>query len=283
MQDMFKERMNAVLPVEQLELGASILSLFEDVGFTSPFEPLQEIMEVSTSLISTEMYVSRVLTFFNDSMDDLLKAFGVEVTESCPLQYRLDLATTLIKLPNYYLPAEVLAITTTSFDNEVILAELVMLTQGVIVEESLEHLYSVSDGLIPKLTEEMQKMSAYDEALNQPLELIDLDRKRIININRLLRDPRAKDHLECIGELIGAGAKMGADFEPLVQQYVEKLTLQPADHMTIELLGLALFSNLEPEHWIDTVQHAAGEFTDLLSDHRKIEIVLNDYRVFFEM
>ena len=283
MQDMFKERMNAVLPLEQLELGASILGLFEDVNFTSPFEPLQEIMEVSTSLISTDQYVSRVLTCLSDSMDDMLKAFSVEVTESCPLQYKLDVATTLIKLPNYYLPSEVLAIVTTSFDNEVILAELVMLTQGVIVEESLEHLYSVGDALIPKIAEEMSKMAALDEATNTPLDLVNIDRKRIININRLLKDARAKDHLECVGELIEAGAKMGADFEPLVQQYVERLTMLPADHMTIELLGLALFSKLPAEQWIDTVQHTAGEFTDLLSDHRKIEIVLNDYRVFFEM
>ncbi|ARV77246.1 hypothetical protein FDI21_gp075 [Pseudomonas phage Noxifer] len=283
MQDMFKERLGNRMPMEQLEQGLSIIALFEDVGFTAPFEPLQEIMEVGTSVIDNEQYVSRVLTCLSDSCDDLLKAFGVEVTESTPLQFKLDCGLTLIKLPNYYLPVEVLAIIESSNDKEATLAELIELTQGVIVEESLEYIYDVNDALIPKLAAEMRKKYELEEALNLSNEEIVIDRNRITNINRLLQDFRAKDHLTCLTELLDAGAKIGADYMSLVNQYVTPLTFMPADHMTIELLGLALFSNLPAEEWAPAAQKAAGEFTDLLSDHRKIEMALNEYKVFFEM
>ena len=76
---------------------------------------------------------------------------------------------------------------------------------------------------------------------------------------------------------------MGADYQSLINQFAEELTLKQADHMTIELLGLALFSDLPAEKWIEATQQAAAEFTDLLSDHRKIDIALNDFRLFFEM
>lgn len=282
MQDMFKERLNSVLPLEQLELGANVLGLFEDVGFTSPFEPLQEIIEVGTSNLCTEQYVSRVLTLLSDSMDDYLLAFGVEVTESTPLQFKYDLGTTLVKIPFYYLPVEVLNIIEASGDHEAILADLIQLTTGVIPEESLEYLYRVNEALVPKIAAEMRKLLELDEATNAP-QRPPVDRKRIISINRLLQDARASAHLSALSELLEAKAASGAPYEALVQQYVEPLSFMPADHMTIELLGLALFSNLPAEEWLTATQRAAGEFTDLLSDHRKIEVVLNDYRNFFEM
>jgi hypothetical protein len=282
MQDMFKERLNSVLPFEQLELGANVLGLFEDVGFTSPFEPLQEIIEVGTSNLCTEQYVSRVLTLLSDSMDDYLLAFGVEVTESTPLQFKFDLGTTLVKIPFYYLPVEVLNIIEASGDHEAILADLIQLTTGVIPEESLEYLWRVNEALVPKIAAEMRKALELDEATNA-LQRPPVDRKRISSINRLLQDARANDHLGSLRELLEAKAAIGAPYEALVQQYVESLSLMPADHMTIELLGLALFSNLPADEWLKATQQAAGEFTDLLSDHRKIEVVLNDYRNFFEM
>lgn len=282
MQDMFKERLNSVLPLEQLELGVSVLGLFEDVGFTSPFEPLQEIIEVGTSNLCTEQFVSRVLTLLTDSMDDFLLAFGVEVTESTPLQFKYDLGNTLVKIPNYYLPVEVLNIIEASGDNEAILADLIQLTTGVIPEESLEHLFRVNEALIPKIAAEMRKLLELDEATNA-VPRPPIDRKRISSINRLLQDARANGHLSSLRELLEAGAASGAPYEALVQQYVEPLSFMPADHMTIELLGLALFSNLPADEWLKATHKAAGEFTDLLSDHRKIEVVLNDYRNFFEM
>ena len=282
MKDMFIERLRPILPLEQLELGADILDFFETVGFTSPYEPLQEIMEVSTSNIDTVQYASRILTTLSDSLDDLLLAFGVEVTESCPIAFKRDLGRTLAELPFYYLPAEVLAIIEGTYQPDVILAELVQLTRGVAVEESLDYIFNVNEAVIPKIVEEMRKLNDFAEAISQE-ELVNLDRRRIINLNRLLRDPRAKEHLSCLRELVDSGSRTGADYEALVHQYAEELTLKPADHMTVELLGLALFSNLPAEQWIDATHKAAGEFTDLLSDHRKIEIVLNDYRTFFEM
>jgi hypothetical protein len=282
MQDMFKERLNSLLPLEQLELGVSVLGLFEDVGFTSPFEPLQEIIEVGTSNLCTEQFVSRVLTLLTDSMDDMLMAFGVQVTESTPLQFKYDCASTLVRIPSYYLPIEVLNIIEASTDVEAILADLIQLTTGVIPEESLEHLYEVNPALIKKIAAEMRKLHELDEATNMP-ERPPVDRKRISNINRLLQDARANAHLSSLRELMEANAALGAPYEALVQQYVEPLSFLPADHMTIELLGLALFSSLPAEEWLPATQRAAGEFTDLLSDHRKIEVVLDDYRNFFEM
>lgn len=282
MQAMFKERMNAVLPLEQLEVCVDILDLFETLAFTTPFEALQEIMEVSTSNITTDEYVSRVLTTMSDALDDMLLAFGVEVRESTPLAYKAQLGRTLAQLPSYYLPAEIISIVEGTFDNDTILADLVQLTQGVSVEESLDYLFSVKDELIQKIAEEMRN----NMSLNVDTSMLDvntIDRKRIVNLNRLLKDYRAKDKLTCVRALIEAGVRSGGDFEPLVQQHVHELTLIPADHMTIELLGLAVFSNTPPDQWIKVTSDAAGEFTDLLSDHRLIEMALTEYRNFFEM
>ncbi len=282
MQTMFKERMNAVLPLEQLEVCVDILDLFETLAFTTPFEALQEIMEVSTSNITTDEYVSRVLTTMSDALDDMLLAFGVEVRESTPLSYKAQLGRMLAQLPSYYLPAEIISIVEGTFDNDTILADLVQLTQGVSVEESLDYLFSVKDELIQKIAEEMRN----NMSLNVDTSMLDvntIDRKRIVNLNRLLKDYRAKNKLTCVRALIEAGVRSGGDFEPLVQQHVHELTLIPADHMTIELLGLAVFSNTPPDQWIKATSDAAGEFTDLLSDHRLIEMALTEYRNFFEM
>lgn len=284
MQDIFKERMGARMPWEQLELGLETIALFEQLGFTAPFEPLQEIFEVGTAVIDNEQMVSRVLTCLSDSLDDLLLAFGVEVGESTPLTFKNTLVKTLSQLPDYYLPSEILNVIEASTDHEETLAQLIELTQGVIVEESLDYLYSVNEQVIPKLQQIMRQKYGMEEALTPVTDqVIGIDAKRVININRLLHDPRARNHVSALRELIEAGAGSGADFEPLVHQYAMELTLQPADHMTYELLGLALFSKLPPEEWITQVQKAAGEFTDLQSDHRKIEAVLDGYKVFFEM
>jgi len=284
MQDIFKERMGARMPWEQLELGLETIALFEQLGFTAPFEPLQEIFEVGTAVIDNEQMVSRVLTCLSDSLDDLLLAFGVEVGESTPLTFKNTLVKTLSQLPDYYLPSEILNVIEASTDHEETLAQLIELTQGVIVEESLDYLYAVNEQVIPKLQQIMRQKYGMEEALSPVTDqAIGIDAKRVININRLLHDPRARNHVSALRELIEAGACSGADFEPLVHQYAMELTLQPADHMTYELLGLALFSKLPPEEWITQVQKAAGEFTDLQSDHRKIEAVLDGYKVFFEM
>lgn len=285
MQDIFKERMGARMPWEQLELGLETIALFEQLGFTAPFEPLQEIMEVGTAVIDNEQLVSRVLTCFSDSLDDLLKAFGVEVGESTPIAFKIASGKALSQMPDYYLPIEILNIIEASTDHEETLAELIELTQGVVVEESLDYLFSVNEQVIPKLQQIMRQKYGMEEALSMATaeEPQVIDRKRVTNINRLLQDPRAREHVTALRELVEAGASTGADFEPLVHQYAMELTLKPADHMTYELLGLALFSNLPAEEWIPQVQKAAGEFTDLLSDHRKIEAVLDGYKVFFEM
>lgn len=218
----------------------------------------------------------------SDALDDMLLAFGVEVRESTPLAYKAQLGRTLAQLPSYYLPAEIISIVEGTFDNDTILADLVQLTQGVSVEESLDYLFSVKDELIQKIAEEMRN----NMSLNVDTSMLDvntIDRKRIVNLNRLLKDYRAKDKLTCVRALIEAGVRSGGDFEPLVQQHVHELTLIPADHMTIELLGLAVFSNTPPDQWIKVTSDAAGEFTDLLSDHRLIEMALTEYRNFFEM
>lgn len=282
MQNMFRERLIAILPEPQLELDLEIIDLFESLNYTAPLEVLQEIMEVSTSNIDTAQYLMRIDSTFNGALDDLLLAFGVEVTESTPLAYKHDLARGITQLPFYYLPIEVLNILDGTFQNDVILAELIQLTRSVSVEESLEYIKTVNDGLITTIGEEMRKLNAFQDAVSDTVA-IKLDRSRVSNINRLLRDPRASVNLTCLRSLAGAGARMGADYQSLINQFAEELTLKQADHMTIELLGLALFSDLPAEKWIEATQQAATEFTDLLSDHRKIDIALNDFRLFFEM
>ena len=77
MQNMFRERLIAILPEPQLELDLEIIDLFESLNYTAPLEVLQEIMEVSTSNIDTAQYLMRIDSTFIGALDDMLLAFGV--------------------------------------------------------------------------------------------------------------------------------------------------------------------------------------------------------------
>lgn len=209
MQNMFRERLIAILPEPQLELDLEIIDLFESLNYTAPHEVLQKIMEVSTSNIDTAQYLMRIDSTFNDALDDLLLAFGVEVTESTPLAYKHDLARGITQLPFYYLPIEVLNILDGTFQNDVILAELIQLTRSVSVEESLEYIKTVNDGLITTIGEEMRKLNAFQDAVSDTVA-IKLDRSRVSNMIRF--------HISMMSDLAGDSIiNISLEGEPVVQ------------------------------------------------------------------
>lgn len=281
MQDFFREHFHARMPLEQLETAISTIALMEDVGFTAPFEPLQEVVEMFTVQPVTDGYVAQAMFVLDDGLNLLLQAHGVELTATTPIAYKVSLGRTLIELDTYYLPSDVLAIIDSTFDPEAVVAEIVYLTQGILPEESLEYIQSVSDALITMIDTVMRTKFRYQDATSNT-DLLKLDRERVIKLNTLLKGPHS-DSFTYVRELIQSGVKSAhSSAADLINQYAEPLSLMAPEQRTRELLGLVLFSDTPIVDCISTTQTFSSEFTDLLADQRIIERVLMDHRILLQ-
>lgn len=273
MNTLFREHLHSVMPAEQLDVAQGVIALLEQTGMTAPFEPLQEIMEVSTSNIDSTTFVAQITDVLDDALDALLLAFGIVAQVDATMAFKLALGKTVAELETYYLPSEVLDILSSAYTADVSFAEIVHLTQGLSVEEVLDHLSSVSDALISRIHEVLQQ-SAQHQAVAQLDDPLKYNRKQVTVINRLLSEKRPGFVFGCMQGLVWAGAKHGLPFEALLNQYAETLVPLSAAQLTSEITGLVVYSDTPQEEWARVIQETAEGFTDLVSDHRQIGVTL---------
>lgn len=278
MQTLFTEVFTARMPAEQLETCCETIDLFETVGFTAPFEALQQCIELNTTHVDNDGYVGQAKAILDDGLDLLLKAFGVEVIASTTTEFKKQTATTLTQLEDYYLPQELLDVLDAEADPVNVIAEILYITQGISVEETLDNLHSVEPKLIDKLRVVLLQRMEYslvESIITEPEEVGSSRGLRIQVLNRLIHTTDRED-FTIVPELIQSGVRIGTlDPVTLVNQHIETLTLIDPIRLAKELFSVVVFSYTTKESWFTTTRELALEFTDLLTDIRKVDRYLD--------
>lgn len=281
MQTYFTEVFTQRMPAEQLETCREVIALFETVGYTAPFEALQECIEIGTSWTDTAGFISHAREILEYGLDLLLKAFGIEVTESASMEFKLQFAQFVTSLEYYYLPQEILGLLEEPTDASDLLADIAYQVTGLPQETTLENLYQVERRLIDRIHEVM--LAKCSELTIDELQATEpvVDPSRVLRIqvlNNLLRSTDTED-FSIVPELIEAGARIGTlDPVAIINQYVDNLTLIDTTKLAKELFSIVVFSYTPKESWLATTRELAGEFTDLLSDLRVVDRYLDSQK-----
>lgn len=278
MQTYFTEVFTGIMPGEQLETCREVITLFETLGYTAPFEALQECIEIGTSQTDNAGFVSHARETLEYGLDLLLKTFGIEVTEATSLEFKLQLAQLITGLEYYYIPQEILALTEDESDAGNVLADIFYRVMGVPQELTLDNLHQVDAKLVDRIREVMAtKVEELQiDELKDTQPTLDPDRaSRIQVLNNLIRAIDTED-LTIVPELIQAGVAIGTlDPVSIINQYIDNLILIPVDRLAKELFSIVVFSYTPKANWLTTTRELATEFTDLLSDLRIIDRYLD--------
>src|SRR5690554_4744154 len=219
MKTMFKEQFHAIMPLEQLELYSTAIELFERTGFDSVFEPLQELIMLSTSHLDTEHLVGEVQLLLDDALFVFAENFGVTLHDSTPTDFSIQLVTTLSDLDSYYLPQELIELFSNPIDPEDAVAEAVNLLTMIPKEVSLEYIVKVDPSLIDRVL--MVMMDRVDSTSSITSEDNREKTLRVQLLNVLLKDSDEHNAF-IVNELINAKVNIQTvDFDAVVNQYAE--------------------------------------------------------------
>lgn len=258
---------------EQLEVILDIIDTLLALDYGNALDEIAQIIMIADDYADSAMLVERINDILRTALDYILDTYEVKLTDEATALQRHLVVKTLIGIPLYILPDELMNHIAANYDNEETLAHIVKSLTNLDVDEALEVLMFISQGSIDHIKATIvDRMSIQGVALEHVTDIT-----RVQHINKLI-SIFGKEKLSLLMELTNSGVRIGRTIEDLMNISFPALERMDIESATLEMIGLVWFSDT-PEDQINTVVlRLINEYTENNMEVSMMVQAYNTYR-----
>lgn len=223
---------------EQLAVILDVIETLMEKDYVLALDELNTVLMIADDMADSTMLVSRINDILHYAMVYCLNDFGVVMNESATLRVMHDIYKTLIYIPQYIIPDDLIHVLQCDYDDAETLANLVPYFTSLRADQVLDEIEYIEESCIVTIRKQLDAKLTNETVYigtRPPLE-------RIKVINRLLAtNDRTK--FSMMLELADAGVRVGRSFEELINISFEALEGRNPVEAAAQLVGLAFFSD----------------------------------------
>lgn len=265
--------LEGILTPERIEALCDAVRLIEASGQSAPSDDIQEVIEIQDGLSDNNMLVSRITDVITIALNQTLEQLGVVCTAETDIPVKTAILQTVASLEDYIIPEHIVGLMNGDFSNEEVVANMVPVFTTLTVDEAVQALEGVEDGLITRLDEVISQALL----LRGPLEedLPKDNTARIAMLNRLIK-AAGNDQLSVVIELSNAGIRCGRSLSLLLNNHMEAIDDMDPRVAAVELMGLVTYSDHPLEDLKRKLIELFEDFTENYNTQRLMELTINN-------